>query len=528
MIECRLFRGTKLNGAEYLCSSLLVNDINVCFANPGTSEMHFVAALDQQPEMRCVLGLFEGVVTGAADGYARMTGKPAATLLHLGSGLGNGVANLHNARRARSPIINVVGDHATHHLQYDAPLTSDIPAIATAVSDHVATATTPSDLRSTIADCLHTTFKAPGGVSTLILPADVAWTKSSSRDAVKVTIPAPDRTSNERLDATIQALRAKENCTLFLGGKALSGRALSYAYTIAMHTGARLLAETSNARITRGRGYPAISKLPYPVDSAIETLLKVQQLILVGARPPVAFFAYPDKPSILTPDGCNQVTLARPDEDIECALAAILARLGIDSLKRPATTSSPSPMNRSTGQLHSDEICRTVAAMLPEHAIVVDESITQGRAFYEYSHGSAAHDYLQLTGGAIGIGLPLALGASVACPSRQVVSLQGDGSGMYTVQALWTQARENLNCLTIIFANRSYSILQGEMRNVGVKSLGENAHRMLDLTNPSLDWVKLANGMGVAAGKADTLERFNELFQEGLRHDGPYLIEAVV
>lgn len=517
-----------MNGAEYLSASLLENDIDVCFANPGTSEMHFVAALDQQSKMRCILGLFEGVVTGAADGYARMSGKPAATLLHLGSGLSNGGANLHNARRARSQIVNIIGDHATHHLKYDAPLTSDIASIAGAVSDHVETASSPAQLRSTIEGCLQATLASPGHVSSLILPADVAWQPANTNKLAKPVVPIPRIADAQRLDDIIHTLRSGAGCTLLLGGKALTGRALLYAYNIGLHTGAQLLAETSNPRISRGAGFPAIRKLPYPIDHALETLSSVRNLVLVGARSPVAFFAYPGKPSILSPEGCNETILAEPHEDIEGTLEALLSRLGIDDLTHPPTDARPALPHAQSDALYSEEVCRAIAALLPEHAIVVDESITQGRSFYGHSHASATHDYLQLTGGAIGIGLPLATGASVACPTRQVVSLQGDGSGMYTVQALWTQAREKLKCLTIIFSNRSYSILHGEMRNVGVETLGENAHRMLDLNDPALDWVKLANGMGVAGGKAENISQFIDLFREGIKHDGPYLIEAVV
>lgn len=515
------------NGAQYLCDALLANNIDVCFANPGTSEMHFVAALDQRPQMRCVLGLFEGVVTGAADGYARMAGKPAATLLHLGSGLGNGLANLHNARRARSPVINVVGDHASYHLKYDAPLTSDIHAIASSVSDYVTTASVES-LAESVSACVSAATRSPGGVSTLILPANVAWSGYEGGQPQAVSRAQPERPDVGRVKAAAQALRSGEPAALFLGSLALKGKALLYAHTIAQCTGARLMAETSNARVTRGNGRPTVVKLPYPVDDAIRALAGLSKLVLVGSAPPVAFFAYPGKPSELKPEGCEEVSLATPYEDIEGALEALLSELGIDKLVQPESGSLPTFDIPAHEALTPDTLGRALAALLPEEAILVDEGITQGRAFYGHSHFSAPHDYLQLTGGAIGSGLPLATGAAVACPTRQVVSLQGDGSGMYTVQSLWTQAREKLKCLTIILANCKYAILQGEMRNVGVSDWGPNAHQMLELDKPDLDWISIAHGMGVPGGRAANIGEFTELFRQGLQADGPFLIEAVI
>lgn len=517
-----------MNGAMYLCQGLLANHIDVCFANPGTSEMHFVAALDQQPQMRCILGLFEGVVTGAADGYARMAGRPAATLLHLGSGLGNGLANLHNARRARTPMVNVVGDHATYHLAYDAPLTSDIQSIARSVSNYVATAESTEGLAETLQDCVRAAYEPSVGVSTLILPANVAWSEVPQQSFEPVARPALKPVAEATLDEAVQLLQSGKKCLLLLGGQALTEQGVRMAYTLAEHHGAAISAETSNRRITRGRGRVPIDKLPYPIDQALETLKDFEAVILIGARAPVAFFAYPGKPSRLLPEGCQTLTLATQDHDIEGALTQLMGRLGIDRAKEAVTAAAPVCPEADHGPLQAQAVCQAVAALLPEEAIVVDESLTQGRTFYGQSHHSAPHDYLQLTGGAIGSGLPLATGAAVACPDRQVINLQGDGSAMYTVQSLWTQARENLNCLTVIFSNRSYAILHGEMRNVGVQQAGHNAQRMFDLVQPELDWPNLAQSMGVAAARATTMAEFLQVFEQGLRHDGPFLIEAVV
>lgn len=517
-----------MNGAQLLCETLLTNDIDVCFANPGTSEMHFVAALDQQPRMRCVLGLFEGVVTGAADGYARMARKPAATLLHLGSGLGNGLANLHNARRARTPMVNVVGDHARHHLAYDAPLTSDIRAIASAVSMHVQTAASPESLRDDMAQSIAVALQPPGAISTLILPADIAWSEvPADLMPPKIAKPASACVEDVAIQKAAQAIRSGR-ALLLLSGDALFTEPLMTAYSICQATGAEMLAETANARIQRGRLTVPVSKLPYQVDAAIERLRDVEHLILIGAGAPVAFFAYPGKPSTLAPIDCQVHELATPGHDLADTLHRLRLALDVKLLPEPPAVAPTQLADAGSGPLNARAVCLAVAALLPEGAIVSDESITQGSAFYTASFGSAPHDYLQLTGGAIGAGLPLATGAAVACPDRQVVSLQADGSAMYTLQALWTQAREKLKCLTVIFANRRYAILHHEMRNVGVEHMGQNASNMLSIGDPDIGWPQLAASLGVPARSASTVEDFIEALREGLASPGPFLIEAVL
>ncbi len=518
-----------MNGADSLCDTLLANDVDVCFANPGTSEMHFVAALDRKPRMRCVLGLFEGVVTGAADGYARMADKPAATLLHLGPGLGNGLANLHNAKRARTPMVNIVGDHATYHVQYDAPLTSDVEGVARPMSHWVKRTLTAGALSADAAKAVGVARQAPGNVATLILPADTAWTElPENTPPVLAPRTAPAQTSAQAVRAAAAAIRSGENVTLMLGGAALRERALNAAGRIARATGVRLMSETSNRRVERGGSRTPVERLPYVIDLAVSKLKDVRHLVLVGARTPVGFFAYPGKPSLLAPADCNQVVLASAEQDLAHALEWLADELGIAAdaprLAPPAAAYEVPQSGRLTGAAVNILIAHT----LPEQAIVCDESITQGREFPIYSASSAPHDWLVLTGGAIGIGLPLATGAAVACPDRKVVTLQADGSGMYTLQALWTQARENLDCLTVILANRSYATLHGEMKKVGVEESGRNARRMLDLQEPHLDWTHLARGMGVEAVSVDTVEGFARALQEGLKRRGPFLIEAVI
>ena len=514
-----------MNGADALCDTLLAGGVDVCFANPGTSEMHFVAALDRKPQMRCILGLFEGVVTGAADGYARMADKPAATLLHLGPGLANGLANIHNARRAFSPMVNVVGDHATYHLQYDAPLTSDIEALARPMSHWVKTTAHADQVSRDAATAIAEANTAPGRIATLILPADAAWNETTA-PVVNVS-PAPARPSvdRDRLREAAAKLRNGKPTVLLLTGVALRGKALAAADRIAQATGARLLAQQANGRIERGAGRVAIDRVPYVVDIATKALGDVQQMILIGAKAPVGFFAYPGKPSVQTPPGCDIVPLAAPGDDLLGGLEWLADELGAPASPRLETLRPPA---LSVGSLNGDKAVATVAALLPENAIVIDESISAGRNSFHLTQNASPHDFLQLTGGAIGLGIPMAAGAAIACPDRKVVSLQADGSAMYTIQGLWTHARENLDIVTVLFANRSYMVLHAELRGVGAGEAGRNARRMLDLDNPELGFAKIAEGMGVESRRVTTCEELADALRAAFSRRGPYLIEAMV
>jgi acetolactate synthase-1/2/3 large subunit len=518
-----------MNGADRLCDTLLVNDVDVCFANPGTSEMHFVAALDRKPEMRCVLGLFEGVVTGAADGYARMADKPAATLLHCGPGMANALANMHNARRAWTPMINVVGDHATYHLKHDAPLTSDIESLARPMSQFVRRIATPEDVGPAIGEAYAASLSLPG-VTTVILPADCAWGSVEPADLKPTEVPALKTVEASSIREAATALRKHgARAALMMTGKALREGPMAMAARIGTATGAKVFSQMSNGRVERGAGRVAMPKVPYPVDMALGVLKDIDLLILIGAKPPVGFFAYPGKPGPLTHEGCEIVALAKPGDDLVGTIEALADELGARKLE-PAYIAPPREGTAAlpTGTLDADKVCTIVSTLLPENCIVCDESVTSGRMFYQQCHSAPQHDYLQLTGGAIGEGIPLAIGAAVACPDRKVIGMQADGSGMYTVQGLWTQARENLDVVTVIFANRTYAILHGEMRAVGVNDFGRNAKLMLNLDEPALDWVAMAKGMGVEAGRATTAEEFAKLFKGALGRKGPFLIEAVI
>ncbi|WP_306852125.1 acetolactate synthase large subunit [Cupriavidus necator] len=514
-----------MNGAESLVKTLLANGVDTCFANPGTSEMHFVAALDRIPGMRCVLGLFEGVVTGAADGYARMTGKPAATLLHCGPGLANGLANLHNGRRAQTPVVNLIGDQATYHRPLDAPLTADTEGWARPVSVWTRTATRAASVGADAAAAVQAACAAPGGVASLILPSDVCWDAGGVVAAPLPPLAVP-KVSPDAVQQAARVLRSGQPTLLVLGGSALREAPLANAHRIAAATGARLISPMSNARVARGRGRLAVDRVPYSGDAARDKLAGIRNVILVGAPAPVTFFAYPGKSPRPYPEDAAVHVLARPEEDLAEALARLADEVGARQAQLPAAA-VPAPVEPARGAVTSEAVARTLTALLPEQAIVVEESISFGRAFYPGTVHAAPHDWLQLTGGAIGAGLPLALGAAVAAPGRRVVALQADGSAMYTLQSLWTMAREQLDVTVVLLANRKYAILLGELAGVGANP-GKTALDMLDIGNPDLDWVRLAGGMGVEAAQATDMEGFADLFRMANSRKGPFLIELVI
>lgn len=512
-----------MNGASSLVHTLLANGVDACFANPGTSEMHFVAALDQTPGMHCVLGLQENVVTGMADGYWRIAGRPACTLLHCGPGLANGIANLHNARRARSGIVNIVGDHATHHRPFDPPLAADTEGLARTVSAWVRTSTRVQDVGRDAAACVQAARTAPGQVATLILPSDVSWNEGGV-PATELPPPAVPPVDAAAVETVARVLRERRNVLLLLAGGGTSAQGQALAWNIAQSTGAALLGDYVNGTVARGRGRPPLERVPYNVDLAVKVLAPFEHIVLVNAKPPIGFFAYPGKPSTQYAPGAQLHVLSRPEQDAVQALQALAEALGARDAPLPPMADRPLP---ASGSPTPERLAQTLAALLPDNAIVADESISFGRGFYAHTHAAAPNDWLHVTGGAIGDGLPMATGAAIAGRGRRVLSLQADGSAMYTLQALWTQARENLPCTTVLLSNRKYSILIGEYKAVGAAP-GATAMRMLDLGNPGLDWVKLANGMGVAAARADTMEQCADLLAASFRSASPFLIELVI
>ena len=498
----------EMNGAESLVRTLIAGGVDVCFTNPGTSEMHFVAALDKVPGMRCILGLFEGVVTGAADGYYRMSGKPASTLLHLAPGLANGLANLHNAKKADSGIVNIVGEHATHHIKFDAPLTADIEGTAAPMSHWVKTSPTSATIADDGALAIEVARQTPGQIATLILPADTAWGPADTVGETNVP-PAVPKVSDDAVKAAAEMLRNSERATLLMGGAALRERPLELAGRIAAKTGCGILAEGANTRLARGAGRVQVNRIPYVVELAQEVMKKAGNLVLVGSREPVAFFAYPDKPSLLM--------------DPE-ALAAELDCLDV----APAGIAAAKRSSLPTGEITLPAIANALSALMPEDAIVVDESITSGREFFPSTAGAPPHDWMNNRGGSIGYGMPVSVGAAVACPDRKVIALVGDGSAMYTVQSLWTMAREGLDITILIFSNGSYNILRGELTNVGVQNPGPRAVDMLSIDRPDLDWVSMAKSMGVEAARCRTAEDLVKAMDAGLHNEGPYLIEVAI
>jgi acetolactate synthase I/II/III large subunit len=512
-----------MNGAECLLQTLLANDIDLCLMNPGTSEMQFVSALDRVPRMRGVLGLFEGVCSGAADGYARMTGKPAATLLHLGPGLANALANLHNARKARSPVVNIVGEHSTQHLGYDAPLTADIEAFARPVSGWVRTVERPGAMGEAAAAAVVAALGPPGKVATLIVPADFSWSEGGDPGC---PVPRPRRSlpDSQRIRDAARLLRAGGATALLLGGSTLQERGLRAADRLRAATGVRIFGDRNTARMTRGSGVPAFERIPYFPEQAHQLLADVERLVLVEAKPPVSFFGYPGVRSLLAPSGCTFEKLAAEDEDGVAALEWLADEIGAPT--KSAAPDLARPALPAGEPLTPAAIAKIVAALAPEGSIFSDESVSASGEMWPHFACAAWHDHLPVTGGSIGQGLPVALGAALACPERKVVALEADGSAMYTLQSLWTMARERLDVTVVILANRRYRILDIEMRRTGAGDVGTRAEEMIDLSDPAPDWTRLAAGFGVEATRAQTADEFIREFAAAMRERGPRLIEA--
>ncbi len=512
------------NGAQALIGTLVDCGVRVCFANPGTSEMHFVAALDSVPEMHGVLCLFEGVATGAADGYARIAGRPAATLLHLGPGLSNGLANLHNARRAHTPILNVIGDHATYHKKYDAPLESDIEPLTDWTHGWVRRSSSGAEIGRDAAEAVAASMASPGCVANLILPADISW--DDGGEPAGPIEPIPPAAPDVGVVAEIaEVLRSGEPAVLLLGGPATGVAGLSAADRIAAATGARAMVETFPARLTRGAGVPAVDRLGYLAEQATYQLDGIKHLILVGTRSPVSFFAYPDKPGDLVPEAAAVHTLAGLETDVVAALEQLAEAVAPGTAPRPAPATVP---ELPSGVLTAQNWVQVIGALLPPDAIISDEANTSGLLLPAATAGAPCHDVLTLTGGAIGQGLPVALGAAIAAPDRPVIALQADGSAAYTISALWSMARENVNVTTVLINNSAYAILRMELSRVGAGTGGPKADDLLDLSRPNMDFAKIAEGFGVPSSVATTCEELAEQFRRALVEPGPHLIDARV
>ncbi|MGO9568052.1 MAG: acetolactate synthase large subunit [Desulfomonilaceae bacterium] len=516
-----------MNGAEIVVKTALSAGIEVCFSNPGTTEIPLVAALDSVPGIRAVLGLFEGVCTGAADGYGRMLDRPAMTLLHLGPGLSNGLANLHNAMRARTPVFNVIGEHASWHRAADAPLTMDIEALAGTVSKWRHTCESPATLSKDTANAVSASIR--GQVSTLIVPNDYQWTECNGQ-AVSVPEFSFDSVDKASIDRTAALLKSHEKALLFLGGKALRKRGLQAAARIKAATGCDLLSERLFAHMERGAGMPPVHRLPYFPEHALAVLSKYRLVVLVGVDEPVAFFGYKDMPSRLLTADQQALRVDGQNQDLSEVLECLADSLGATRHVAPETNpcaTSPKP-DLPSGTLTAEKVCTVLAGLQPEGAIIVDEAVTTGGSYYPLTATAPPHSLLTLTGGAIGQGMPCASGAAIACPDRPVINFQADGSAMYTVQSLWTQARESLNVTTLICSNRSYDILRVELARSGQVSPGKNTVSLTNLADPVIDWVKISQGMGVPAVSVNTAEKLAKEFLIALAEPGPHLIEMVL
>lgn len=515
-----------MTGAEKIVRTLEAGGVDVCFTNPGTSEMHFVAALDRTERMRSVLGLFEGVATGAADGYFRMARRPAATLLHLGPGLANGVANLHNAKKAFSGIVNIIGEHATYHIRHNAPLMSDIEGIAGPVSHFVARAGEADGLAEATGRAVAVAAGEPPGIAALIVPADISWSPAGGEAVPGERRRAP-KVPAERVLQAAQALRKGSASLLLVGGVGRLEPGARLAGRISARTGCQLRAPIFNARARRGAGQVEIPRIPHAPGPALEALSSVSTIVLCGASRPVSSFAFPDYPNVLSAPGCAFVELAALDEDIVGALADLADELDACHTP-PESVSQRGGSAPATGRLEADGIARAIAAALPEEAIIIDEAVSSGRGFAAITARAAAHDWLQNMGGSIGFGMPNGIGAAIACPERKVLCMVGDGSAMYTIQSLWTMARENLDITVLIFSNGGYKSLKAQLPRVGIDRPGRNSIDMLSLERPALDWPALAKGHGVEAARVDDLEGLSAQLRRGFGSPGPYLIELVL
>jgi acetolactate synthase-1/2/3 large subunit len=514
-----------MNGAESLLQTAASAGIEICFANPGTTEMPLVIALDSIPGIRAVLGLFEGVCTGAADGYARMSGKPALTLLHLGPGFANGIANLHNARRARSPVVNIIGDHATWHVAADAPLTSDIVSLANPVSGWVRINRSAEEIAADTSEAIAAAESWPGQVATLIVPHDNQYNPSST-----LLSPRPARrgppVNDESVRRVATILRRERAAAILLGGKALTEKGLKAAARIAAVTGCKLVCETFSARQERGVGLPRITRLPYFPDQAMGVLSQFRAIILAGAKAPVSFFGYPGVPSFLTSPYQGVESLSTPEEDAASSLDALASSLGAPASSGEQLSLARPP--RPSGALTAESFAAAIAALQPEGAIICDEGNTSSMAYFPFSAAAPRHSYLNLTGGSIGQGLPAATGAALACPDRKVIAIEADGSALYTLQSLWTQAREGLNVITLLCANHAYRVLGIELMRAGVKQPGAQALSLIDLSNPKIEWTRMARGLGVPAVRVETADSLVRELERALSESGPQLIEVVM
>ena len=513
-----------MNGAELLVKTAQARGIEVCFANAGTTEIPIVMALDAVKGIRAILGLFEGVCTGAADGYGRMTGKPAMALLHLGPGFANGIANLHDARRAATPLLNVIGQHATWHLPADPPLAMDVEGLTRTVSGWVRTIGSIEALSRDISEAINASLF--GQISSLIVPHDLQLAEATDA-GIGTAYFAFDPVDTALIEKAAQRVRAARKSALLLDGRALSGPGLEAASRIRGKYKSDLFAPTFFSCVERGVGWPDVQRIPYFPEEAISLLSGYDVVVIISAHEPVTFFGYPGVRGHILSDEQEKLYLCGRRENPVEALEALADALGAPA--HPMMRDARGPRAQlPSGELTAEKACLTIAALQPEHAIIVDEGITSGFTYYPLTASAPPHSFMTIAGGSIGYGMPCATGAAVACPDRPVINFQADGSALYTVQALWTQAREGLNVSTLICSNRSYKILQLELSRTGITSYGDSARALTELNTPPIDWVSLARGFGVPAASVDTVEGLARELSIGLAEPGPRLIEMLL
>lgn len=508
-----------MNGAECIIKAARDSGIEVCFANPGTTELPLVVALDTVGGIRPVLSLFEGVCTGAADGYARMLQKPAMVLLHLGPGLANGIANLHNAKRAHSRIVNVVGEHSTWHRASDPPLAMDIESLAQTVSGWQRTCSSFDLLGQDMADAVEAS--KTGQIATLIVPFDLQTRKCQNSFVIpykQEKLPI----SSDAVKSAADLLRGGKKAVLVLSNRYIGKNELMVAARIKQACGCDLIAENFPAYIERGAGLPDVSRIPYLPEMALDVLSKYEVFVFVGAKEPVSFFGYEGIPANYLKKEQKKFHLCEHHQDLLEGLEILAAELDAPKIINPDILTALKRPAIPKGNLNPEKICSIIAALQPEKAIVVEEAITTGFMYYPKTSGVPPFSLLTLTGGAIGQGAPCAVGAAIACPDRPVINFEADGAGMYTLQALWTEAREELNITTLICSNRSYDILKLEYGRLGV-SPGKCASNLTNLTG--IDWVNTGKGMGVRSVKVTTAEELVRELGQALHEKGPNLIQ---
>ena len=511
------------NTADELMLYLQAAGVSACFANPGTTELSMVDALERCPGIRTVLGLHETVCTGAADGYSRLTGRPSLALLHHGPGLANGLANLHNARRGRSPVLTLVGESSEEHNRLQPPLACDARALAGTVSTWVERPRIPGDVEGMVNEAMRHCGGYPGRPAVLLLPDPLLAT------ACEPFAPPPPSevqwpvVPESRIEAAAEAIRSGPVAFLLAASGSLA-RGVVAAGRISAATGAQLFCETFPARVSRG--IAPITRMPYFPEAALEAFSHFGTVILAGAPEPVTFFDYTPTGGRLIPAEVRVLTLATPEEDAGDALERLAARLNATGAAEFRLPNDGKP--HADAFLTPDLMGQVLGSNLPDPCVVVDESLTSGRTFWIHSESSPRHELMALTGGAIGQGLPCAVGAAIASPDRRVVALQADGSGLYSLQSLWTMARERLDITVVICANRAYRILELELKRAGIRPPGPVARRMCTLDGPAPNWVSLADGFGVPGVRVETAGQLERAFRQSFDVSGPTLIEAIL